>query len=64
MHPYLVEKLAEAHHDELLRGANPTRLPVRTRSRPQRERLATRLLDALFTIARSERCPTRCTSTT
>jgi hypothetical protein len=47
MHPYLTEKLAVAHHDELLRQADGARLSARMRSRHQRERLATRLLDAL-----------------
>ena len=47
MHPYLTEKLAVAHRDELLRRADRARLPARMRSWDQRERLATRLLDAL-----------------
>ena len=60
MHPYLIEKLVEVHHDELLRRADKTRLPVRTRSRHQCERLATRLPDALADRSRQHgfsRCP-------
>ena len=60
MHPYLTEKLAEAHYDELVRRANHARLRERTRSQRQRERLATRALDALADRTRRHgisRCP-------
>jgi hypothetical protein len=59
MHPYLTEKLAEAHRDDLLRRADTTRLPARQRSR-HHQRLATRVLDALADRTRPHgitRCP-------
>ena len=60
MHPYLTENLAVAHRDELLRRADRARRPARMRSRHQRERLATRLLDAPADKTRPNginRCP-------
>ena len=60
MHPYLTEKLAEAHRDELLRRTGGNELRVLTPGRHQRQRLATRVLDALADRTRPSgisRCP-------